>query len=478
MFSKLLFEEFRFIQPSGILRSLRLITVLIFGFIFATGCAHNTANRAIDQYSPGKGYRLMNMGVPGNSDSLFLVLTFSGGGTRAASLSYGLLEELARTEIIIDGRKRRLLDEVDLISGVSGGSFTAAYYGLFGDRIFDDFEKKFLKKNIQRGLLARALLYPPNWFRLFSSYYGTSDMAAEYYDKYVFDGGTFGDIAARGGPAIFVLSTDMTEGTTFPFNQEMFDVICSDVSAFKVAKATAASSAVPIALSPIILRNHAGTCGYTPEWVDEVLKEHQVTTRRFHQAMHVKPYLEPDRKRYIHLVDGGVADNLGLRLTIDRITQMGDAWSSLKYVGLEKTRKIVFIAVNAETAVDTSQDMKGSSLPFTRILKSITSTPMSKYNFETLELVRSSFPRWADEISKGRCSDENYNHDKGSCGDIEFYLAEVAFHSIPDESERRWFQALPTSFKLPDETVDKLKDIAGRLLRESSEFQQLLGDLK
>ncbi len=49
----------------------------------------------------------------------------------------------------MDGKTRRLLDEVDGISSVSGGSFTAAYYGLFGDRIFIDFEEKFLKRDVQ-----------------------------------------------------------------------------------------------------------------------------------------------------------------------------------------------------------------------------------------------------------------------------------------------------------------------------------------
>ena len=88
------------------------------------------------------------MGVPGNSGNLLLILSFSGGGTRAAAFSYGVLEELARTEVNINSRKRRMIDEVDIISAVSGGSFTAAYYGLFGDRIFKDFESYFLKKDI------------------------------------------------------------------------------------------------------------------------------------------------------------------------------------------------------------------------------------------------------------------------------------------------------------------------------------------
>jgi NTE family protein len=101
------------------------------------------------------GYRFKNLSNDGNSDSLQIFLAFSGGGKRAAALSYGVLEELARTKIVWEGQQRRLLDEVDYISAVSGGSFTAAYYALHGDGIFTDFEEKFLDKNIQGELIWR-----------------------------------------------------------------------------------------------------------------------------------------------------------------------------------------------------------------------------------------------------------------------------------------------------------------------------------
>ena len=106
----------------------------------AAGCAHYPVNETLREYDPNAGYRGKLMRVPGKSDNMLMFVTFSGGGTRAAALSYGVLEELAKTEVVIDGKKRRLLDEVDVMSSVSGGSFTAAYYGLFGDRIFQDFE--------------------------------------------------------------------------------------------------------------------------------------------------------------------------------------------------------------------------------------------------------------------------------------------------------------------------------------------------
>ncbi len=84
-----------------------------------------------------------------------MFLTFSGGGTRAASFAYGVLEKLRDTEIVWEGQSRRLLDEVDVISSVSGGSLPAAYYGVFGERLFDDFPEKGLYRNIQGNLIKR-----------------------------------------------------------------------------------------------------------------------------------------------------------------------------------------------------------------------------------------------------------------------------------------------------------------------------------
>jgi len=459
-------------------RFVRIGAILIFVLFLAIGCASYQVNKTIDHYSPNAGYRVKNMVNPESSENVLFMLSFSGGGTRAAALSYGLLEELARTEISYGGPTRRLLDEVDIMSGVSGGSFTAAYYGLFGDRIFEDFETKFLKKNIQFALLSRKFLFIPNWFRLISPYFASSDLAAEFYDKHVFDGGTFGDIAKRGGPAIIINATDLTAGTTFPFIQEYFDLICSDVSKYPVARAAAASSAVPVVLSPITLKNYTGRCDYQPEWINEALQEKETLPRRYHQAVHSAPYLELDRKPYVHLVDGGISDNLGIRAGMDRMTQVGNFWSSLKYAGWENTRKAIFILVNAETGVDKSVDLKKNPPGIFSVLSSITTTPISRYNFETIELMKLNFKTWAEDVRSGRCNDPDYKGDKASCDDIEFYLIELNFNNIPDEKEREYFKSLPTSFKLDDKTVDDLREIAGRLLNQSKVWQRLLRDVQ
>jgi NTE family protein len=61
---------------------------------------------------------------------------------------------------------------------------------------------------------------------------------------------------------------------------------------------------------------------------------------------------------------------------------------------------------------------------------------------------------------------------------VQFHLVELAFDSLGDPEERHFFNNLPTSFNLPDETVDRLQDAGHRLLRESEDFQRLLDLLR
>ena len=372
-----------------------------------------------------------------------------------------------------------MVDEVDAISGVSGGSFTAAYYGLFGDRIFEDFERKFLKENIQFAFGSRILFNPYNWARLFSPYFDRSDLVAEYYDKYIFEGATFADMMKKKGPMIFVNATDMIYGTRIAFTQDFFDILCSDLSTFPVARACAASSAVPILLTPITVKNYAGTCGYKmPKPLEEALQARNLPNRQFDLANNLVPLLDAQKTPYVHLVDGGVADNLGLRALLERVIATGDAYNSIKNAGLESVHKIVFVVVNAETQIDPKVNLLGSIPGFGAMLDSYSSIAIQRYNVETIALLRESFSRWADEIRKGRCPPAQISKEPGSCGDVEFYLVEVKFDALHDEAERTYFKRLPTSFKLEPEQVDKLRDAARRIMTESQEFQRLLKDLE
>lgn len=159
-----------FLSCKGLTKPLLFQLLLITLSLLLSACSMTSPemNRPIalnkTKVEPDK--HLENFKKIARSDELTLMMTFSGGGTRSAALSYGVLQKLRDTPITIGGKQQRLLDEIDLISSVSGGSFTSAYYGLFGDRIFKDFEKKFLKRNVQTELLRLSLFSPKAWIRL------------------------------------------------------------------------------------------------------------------------------------------------------------------------------------------------------------------------------------------------------------------------------------------------------------------------
>jgi hypothetical protein len=95
--------------------------------------------------------------VSNYEDDVLLALSFSGGGTRAAAFSFGVLSELDRSRSG-SGDAKSLLDRVDFVSGVSGGSITAAYFGLKKRAALDDFRERFLLRNAEEGLNTQVSL--------------------------------------------------------------------------------------------------------------------------------------------------------------------------------------------------------------------------------------------------------------------------------------------------------------------------------
>jgi NTE family protein len=173
-----------------------------------------------------------------------------------------------------------------------------------------------------------------------------------------------------------------------------------------------------------------------------------------------------------------VADNLGLRAIEESISSVGNVWAAMKLSGRESVRKGVFVIVNAEKKVDDRWDKIEFVPPFAAMLSSYSSIAISRYNLETVALLQESFERWTREIRTGRCPPGRISAEPGSCGDINFYLAEVKFEDLKDPEERAYMDNLPTSFRLKPEEVEKLKDAARRLLRKSEGFQKLLRDLE
>src|SRR5262245_53001697 len=293
----------------------RLLSAVLAALALA-GCGswHYTVNAPLERFDPQRGYRFTNAERDAGADELFIALTFSGGGMRAAALAYGVLERLAAERIRWQGRERRLLDEVDLINSVSGGSMTAAYFALHGDAIFRDFAPRFFGRDLQDQLESRIVAIG-SIPALMSPRYGRIDMVQEFLDETLYDGKTFAEMPRR-RPYVIISASDMALGSRFEFTQDFFDLLCSDLDKLPISRAVAASSALPLLFSPVTLWNYAGTCALPPPPPFQAAQG-ELAARQQQRAREVFSYLDRAQRPYIHLLDGGLADNLGIRGLIE-----------------------------------------------------------------------------------------------------------------------------------------------------------------
>jgi NTE family protein len=459
-----------------------LLSVLVLA-----GCATRPVNPPITKFDPDAGYRYTTRAAhralvdPEN----LVILAFSGGGTRAAAFSYGVLEALKRMEITgPKGRTIRMIDEVDIISGVSGGSFTALAFGLYGDKLFDIYESSFLKRNVQGELISRALS-PSGWGTLASENTGRSELASQLYDEILFHGATFGDLDRGGGPFVNATATDISTGVRLGFNQGVFDVLCSDVSAVPLSRAAAASSAVPVVLSPVTINNYGGTCGFAlPKWLQpfsDTATAPRPAARTIKHLRDIQAFEDSIHNPYIHLVDGGLADNLSMRGALEVI----DGLEALHMMGLptpfDRVRRIIVIVVNSRSSPDTHWNESERAPGTVEMLIKATGVPIDHYSYEAVELLRDTVARWQAMRKIRESGALAVDKDPAvarlvDAPNIDLYAVDVSFPQLKDKAEFDYLNNLPTSFVLPPEAVDRLRAAAANIIFSSPEIQRLLKD--
>jgi NTE family protein len=422
------------------------------------------------------GYALLPMLQRPQGEIVF-IMAFSGGGKRSAAFAHGVLRGLRQIPVVEDGRTRSLLDELDYIASVSGGSFPAMHYGLYHDKSFENFPREFLKQDINAYVWGTYLL-PWNWEWLVNPFYGTNDRMAEIYDRLMFHGATYADLLRQGLPVISVDATDIANGIAFSFTQPTFDLICSDLSSFPVARAVAASNGFPVLFSPITLTSHTPECrGVRPptaaptEWAETS----DDLSRRALLARTANRYLDPERTKFVHLLDGGIADNLALRGVVNGGIALDETSDTFRRVAM-KARRVLVLSVDGQSAPDPSLSKQRVVTGLSQIFGAVSGIQIDAYNFETLILADSELDQMIESLSKVRCAQARVI-DGHECDDVKGALVRISLANIPDPQMRQRLQSIPTGLTIPDEDVDALVSAGEQLVQQNTKIRSLISDL-
>lgn len=434
-----------------------------------SACSYPLRNQELARLAPREGYR-WNVLASGELEDTLLIVTASGGGTRATALTLAALRGLNRMTL---SSGRSLADEVDLVSSVSGGSVAAAWFGLTGTELFDQLEHGFVRQDGIRSIAERGL-NPASLAALATPSRERIDPLIEYLDARLFDGATYATLRTRGRrPYLILNAADMAEGTPFAFTQDTFDLLCSDLEPIGLSVATAASAAFPGALSPVTLKNYspceaqrrAGV--WPPVWVSQAATSNwYAAPERVRRGRVAQAYARgsevppPEGRRYIHLLDGGIADNLGLVEPIRLLSSQEASPLLLNQIADGRIRRIVFVMINARSARVSALNTEPDTPGVVDMIGATINASIDSATFGTAERLELLLGERFELQAKLRPPPIADNFRS-----LKRHYVPVEFEAIGDDACRRRFQSIPTSWTLSSGQVDALLLVGQALLR-------------
>lgn len=424
---------------------------------------------------PNRGYALVEMNrVDGRADIMVMV-AFSGGGKRSAAFAHGVLRGLRDVPVPRPGGgTTRMLDEIDQISAVSGGAFPAAHYILHRDRSFETFPAAFLHRDIEAYIWGTYAL-PWNWGWVATPGTGTNDRMAQVYDRLLFQGATYGDLVRIGRPRLSVNTTELATGIPFAFLPQPFDLICSDLHRYSLARAVAASNGFPLLFTPITLRNHRGPgcAAPLPPLPEPAAVQADFRQRQLDIVM--RRLSDPARAGYLHLMDGGIADNLALRTVLNVLAGGGERGDN--YVeNARGIRRALILVVDGQAATDPALSRQASVTGIATVLNAVSGGQIDNYNLETLALAGNELDNLVARVREMRCAHAPVI-DGRPCADNSGAVVRIALADYPDAAIRARLQAVPTGLTIPRGDVDLLLAAGERMARESAELRAFIAGI-
>lgn len=420
----------------------------------------------------------IGFGETGSYDDTIIGLSFSGGGTRAAAFSYGVLKEMER--IPIRGAQSAMIDRVEFVSGVSGGSVTAAYYGLRKRAALADFRERFLLRNAEEGLQTDLTLATLS--RAVAGGINDSTGFPRWLDANLFQGATFRDLGATSRPQVWINASDIYNRTPFVFGAVAFGAMCSNLSEYPLANAVAASAAVPVAFAPVVIQTFPGKCNdRLPSWITRARDNANAPPMLNAFAKAISRYHDGSIP-YIKLLDGGLVDNYGLAgFTIARLSS-DTPYGPLSPRQAVKLRRALILVVDAKTGlsgnwINTIEGPSGADL-----VKAAADTAIASSVAGSFTAFSATMTDWQGALVRWRCGLSTADRARygapanWNCRDVKFHVGRIGFDQL-EQSRAAELERVPTRFQLPPEQVDSVIAAGGDALRASPTFRSFAAGL-
>ncbi len=455
---------------------------ILFCLTLLAGCA--AWNRPINEPLAGENLSLVDISPESiGSGELYVGLAFSGGGMRASAFAYGMLEELG-AQAALTKSPNGLLDDVRLVSGVSGGSVTAAQFGLWGPAGLKGYRERYLITNAEK-YMANSVLNPLTLVRGLSGGANGRATFARYLDEVLYKGQTFGDLRNRSKIKTWINATDMANNTPFLFSPETFDALCSDLSSLPLSEAVAASAAFPLVFSPVVLEAHQSKCAYKePDWLTAARFNPEATSAMKAYARALESYTNADEVKYVKLLDGGITDNFGTTgLSVERARAQAP-YAPMTPEEAVRMKRMLFLVANAGVEADYNWTQKVQGPGGLGLGMSIATASMSAATRSGYDAMRGELRLWEAELVEWRCAlpPSEVRKLRGSldgwdCADLKLFIGQASFEGVSAEMRAK-LNKVPTRLRLKTEEVDLVIE-AGRLAtRATPEFNGFLASLE
>jgi NTE family protein len=196
-----------------------------------------------------------------------------------------------------------------------------------------------------------------------------------------------------------------------------------------------------------------------------------------------RAFSDSKNRPYLHLVDGGVSDNIAMRGVLESLDMIEALAGTGVDTPLDKAKRIIVFIVNSLSTPTLNWDKSESSPSMFNVLLKAAGTPIDHFSFEAVEQLKDKSAQWDNMTLIRNSAALKANKDPRVAAAVrgpsaEIFVVDVSFPALKNENERDYLNQQPTSFVLPDEAVDRLRRAAGQIISDSPDFQRLLKSLK